>query len=176
MPIESIATLVVLFLIGLVFCKALEFIVERARSFGHETAVSDLLRNELRILHIKVDAVWKNLDDVKIELNEIKTKLESTAAMTEQLIIVPASPTTVHEAPEDTWERGEFTPLHDELVTTASTIEQSTSEDTWTRDAGVYWTSKVVGFPHRGERPEEEEGGQPRLNLPDRKGQSRRRH
>jgi len=173
MPIESIATLAVLFLIGLVLCKALEFMVERAGSFGHETPVSDLLRNELRTLHIKVDGVWKNLDDVKIELNEIKTKLESTAAMTEQLIIVPASPTSVHEVPKDTWERGEVAPP---LVPTARTIARSTFEETWTRDAGVYWTSKVVGFRHRGERPGEEEGGQPGLNLPDRKGQSRQRH
>jgi hypothetical protein len=65
---------------------------------GNEIDVIDELRIELEALLIKVDAIGKKLDDLKIELNE-KTKL---------------------------WEQGEFALVCDELVMTAPTIEQST--------------------------------------------------
>jgi hypothetical protein len=64
----------------------------------NEIDVIDELRIELEALLIKVDAIGKKLDDLKVELNE-KTEL---------------------------WQQGEFAPVSDELVTTAPTIEQFT--------------------------------------------------
>jgi hypothetical protein len=161
MPIGSIVALVVLFLVGLLFCKMVEVIVEPVRTVfvGNEIDVIELVRIEVRGLHIKVDAIWKKLDDFKIEFNQVKSKPESTAALTQQLSIVPASPTTAQEVPEDTWERGEVTLLRnelvsDELVVTAPTIDQSTSSDTWTRDTSVYWSFKAADHLQTSERAE----------------------
>jgi len=85
MPIESIVAVVALFFVGLLFCKAVEIIVERVGSvFGNEIDVIELVRIEVRALHVKVDAIWKKLDDFKIELNQVKTKPEWTAALTKQ--------------------------------------------------------------------------------------------
>jgi hypothetical protein len=156
MPIESTAALVVLFLVGVLFCKAVEIIVERVRTVfvGNEIDVIELVRIEVRALHVKVDAIWKKLDDFKIELNEVKTKPGSTAALTQQLSIVPASPTTAQGVSEDTWERGEVAPLCDELVIAAPTIDQSRSSDTW-RDTSVYWSFKAADHLQTSERQAE---------------------
>ena len=174
MPIESIVALVVLFLVGLLFCKAVEIIVEPVRTVfvGDEIDVIELVRIEVRALHIKVDAIWKKLDDFEIERDELKTKPESTAALTQQLSIVPALPTTAQGMPEDTWERGEVTPLCDELVIAAPTIDQSSSSDTWTRDTSVYWSFKAADHQQTSERAEEV-GSEPPTTRQARKGHAR---
>jgi hypothetical protein len=152
MPIESTSILYlgVGFLFVVLFCKALEIIVERATIlfvgkkdvrvtslFVGEKDVIDLFRMELNELNIKIDALRikldGNFDALKLEVNALNSKLESTA--TEQLSLVPASPTL-----EDTWGNSENTWIRDALVSETSiapTIGEFTSNDTWTRDTPV---------------------------------------
>ena len=154
MPIESMSILYlgVGFLFVVLFCKALEIIVDRATIlfvgkkdvrvtslFVDEKDVIDLFRMELNELNIKIDALRikldGNLDALKIEVNALNSKLESTA--TEQLSLVPASPTPMLE---DTWGNSENTWIRDALVSETSiapTIDEFTSNDTWTRDTPV---------------------------------------
>ena len=154
MPIESMSILYlgVGFLFVVLFCKALEIIVERATIlfvgkkdvrvtslFVGEKDVIDLFRMELNELNIKIDALRikldGNLDALKIEVNALNSKLKSTA--TEQLSLVPASPTPMLE---DTWGNSENTWIRDALVSETSiapTIDEFTSNDTWTRDTPV---------------------------------------
>jgi hypothetical protein len=167
-----VAVVALFFLVGLLFCKAVEFAVERVRTVfvGNEIDVIELVRIEVRALHIKVDAIWKKLDDFEIERDELKTKPESTAALTQQLSIVPASPTTARGVPEDTWERGEVTPLCDELVITRTTIDQSTSSDTWKRDTKLHWSFKAADHL---QTSAEEGGSEPATTRQARKGHAR---
>ena len=154
MPIESMSILYlgVGFLFVVLFCKALEIIVERATIlfvgkkevrvtslFVGENDVIDLFRMELNELNIKIDALRikldGNLDALKIEVNALNSKLELTA--TEQLSLVPASQTPMLE---DTWGNSENTWIRDAPVSETSiapTIDKSTSNDTWTRDRPV---------------------------------------
>ena len=154
MPIESMSILYlgVGFLFVVLFCKALEIIVERATilfvgkkkdvrvtSLFVGEDVIDLFRMELNELNIKIDALRikldGNLDALKIEVNALNSKLESTA--TEQLSLVPASPTPMLE---DTGGNSKNTWIRDALVSETSiapTIDESTSNDTWTRDTPV---------------------------------------
>jgi hypothetical protein len=164
MPIESIAALVILCLVGLLFAKTVEFTVKLARRMfvGKETDVIGLLRVEVKDLHLEVDEIWKKLGDLKIQNNKIKAKLESLAVMPENVMtlplsIVPASPTT-SPGLEDTWERvdSKCQVEQRELVTT--TIEQSTSADSWTRDTGIYRSFNAANDQHGSERAEKVEG------------------
>lgn len=154
MPIESMSILYlgVGFLFVVLFCKALEIIVERATilfvgkkkdvrvtSLFVGEDVIDLFRMELNELNIKIDALRikldGNLDALKIEVNALNSKLESTA--TEQLSLVQASPTPMLE---DTGGNSKNTWIRDALVSETSiapTIDESTSNDTWTRDTPV---------------------------------------
>jgi hypothetical protein len=178
MSVESIAALVVLFIVGLLFAKTVEFTVKLARRMfvGKEADVIGLIRVEVKDLHLEVDEIWKKLGDLKVENNEIKAKLEFPAVMpenvvTELLSIVPASPTT-SPGLEDTWERvdGKCQLEQRELFTT--TIEQSTSADSWTRDTGIYRSFKAANDQHGDERAEKVEG-EPRPILPAYRGHSR---
>ena len=156
MPIESISILYfgVWFLFVVLFCKALEIIVERAKSlfvgknevrvtslFVDEKDVIDLFRTGLNELNIKVNALRikldGDLDALKIEVNALNTKLESTARMTEQSSVMPASAIPMLE---DTWGNSEDTWTRGALVSETSiapTIGESTSNETWTRDTVV---------------------------------------
>jgi len=156
MPIESISVLYVGvgFLFVVLFCKALEIIVERATSlfvgktevrvtslFVDENEVIDLFRTGLNELNIKINALRikldGNLDALKVEVNALNSKLESTARMTEQSTVMPASPMPMLE---DTWDNSEDTWTRGALVSETSiapTIGESTSNDTWARDTAV---------------------------------------
>ena len=74
---------------------------------------------ELNELNIKIDALRikldGNLDALKIEVNALNSKLKSTA--TEQLSLVPASPTPMLE---DTRGNSENTWIRDALVSETS--------------------------------------------------------
>jgi len=156
MLIESISVLYVGvgFLFVVLFCKALEIIVERATSlfvgktevrvtslFVDENEVIDLFRTGLNELNIKINALRikldGNLDALKVEVNALNSKLESTARMTEQSTVMPASPMPMLE---DTWGNSEDTWTRGALVSETSiapTIGESTSNDTWARDTAV---------------------------------------
>jgi hypothetical protein len=153
MPIEAISIMYVGvgFLLVLLFCKALEIVVERAATLfvGKKKDIIDLLRMEINALNIKFDALRIKLDGqldaLKIEVNALDRKVESTAKVIEQLSLGPALPTLSRGmlvdnsssdgqlVPEDTWTR-------DTLVSNASiapTIDDSSSHDTWDRDTLV---------------------------------------
>jgi hypothetical protein len=156
MPIESISILYVGvgFLFVVLFCKAVEIIVERATTlfvgkkevrvtslFVDEKDVIDLFRTGLNELNTKINALRikldGNLDALKVEVNALNSKLESTARMTEQSTVMPASPMPMLE---DTWGNSEDTWTCGALVSETSiapTIGESTSNDTWTRDTAV---------------------------------------
>jgi hypothetical protein len=155
MPIESISIFYVgvgvLFVV--LFCKAVEIIVERATSlfvgktevrvtslFVDEKDVIDLLRMGLNELNIKINALRikldGDLDALKVEVNALNSKLESAVRMTEQSNVM-ASPIPMLE---DTWGNSEATWTRGALVSETSiapTIGESSSNDTWTRDTVV---------------------------------------
>lgn len=135
MKIDSVALmfLVLMALVGLLFCKAVEFVVDWAtRGFGKKIDPIDLLRMELNGLNIKIDAFGNKLDYLKTEVNAVKAKLGSLEKLTEQHGFVPASRSSGMS--EDTWQRSEL--VQDEPISTAPTM-RSTSADSWTRDTGV---------------------------------------
>ena len=137
MPIEWLY-LGVGFLFAVLFCKAVEIIVERARSlFVGKSDVIDLylFKMELNALNKKIDALRIKLDSLKIGVNALNTKLDSLSR--KQLSLVPASPGSMLEYTtgnsEDTWTR-------DALVSETSiapTVGDATPDDTWTRDTLV---------------------------------------
>ena len=154
MPAEPMALLYVGvgFLFIVLFCKALEIIVERVTSlfvgkkdvrikslFVDEKNVIDLFRVELHELNIKINALRIELDGkrdaLKIEVNARNSKLGSIPS--EQLSLVPASPTPILENPwdnsEDTWALGALV----SETSIAPTIDEPASNDTWSRNTPV---------------------------------------
>jgi hypothetical protein len=143
MPIEAISIMYVGvgFLLIVLFCKALEIVVERAVTLfvGKKKDVIDLLRMELNALNKKIDALRIELDGkldaLKIEVNALNSKLESMP--TERLSLVPTSQTPTLE---DTWGNNGDTWTRDALASETSitpTVCESTSNETWTRDTLV---------------------------------------
>jgi hypothetical protein len=154
MRIEAIAILYlgVGFLLVVLFCKALEIIVERAATLfvGKKKDPIDLLRIELGAIKTEIMPVVTELQAIstkmKIELEAIATQI------TELRGRVSISPSQVAQA--DTWQRGnsESQPLQgyassandqnqeatrdkpEDDTSIVPTIDQSIERDTWTRD------------------------------------------
>jgi hypothetical protein len=134
MPIEWLY-LGVGFLVVVLFCKALEIIVDRATSqfFGKNDVLNlNVLRMELNAVNKEIDGLRiiheGKLDALEIEVNTLNSKLESMPA--KWLSLVPTSPMQKDTGgkSEDTWTRDE--------TSIAPTIAASTSNDTWTRGVG----------------------------------------
>jgi hypothetical protein len=148
MPIEAISILYVGvgFLLVVLFCKALEIIVERATILfvgKKDVRVTSLfvreqdvdLFIELNELNIKIDALRIKLNALKLEVNALNSKLESLPR--EQLSLMPASAVPMLK---DTCGNSEDTSNLGALVSETSiapTIGESTSDNTWTRNTLV---------------------------------------
>jgi hypothetical protein len=148
MPIEAMSILFigVGFLFVVLFCKALEIIVERATILfvgKKDVRVTSLfvgekdidLFMELNELNIKIDALRIKLDALKIEVNALNSKLESPPR--EQLSLMPASAVPMLK---DTCGNSEDASTRDTLVSETSiapTIGESSSDNTWTRNTLV---------------------------------------
>jgi hypothetical protein len=155
MPIEAISILYVGvgFLLVVLFCKALEIIVERAATLfvGKKKDPIDQLRIELGAIKTEIETELQAISTkMKTELDEITTQITELTAR------VSISPITSQVAQADTWPRGnsESQPLQgyastgndqnqeatrDEPAGDTSLvpmIDQSTAGDTWTRDEG----------------------------------------
>jgi len=165
MKIESTAILYlgIMFFLAVLFCKALESIVDRARRYFMGTNdVVDSIKMELNALHIKIDALKSKLDSkldvlktevdalktgfdtkldvLKIEIDAVNSKAEPAA--TKRLSVVPELPTplpeNVYSNGEDSWTRG----VRVIEGSRAPLIPTTNANDTWIRDT------------HGGETPE----------------------
>lgn len=136
MPTQSISMMhiAVGFLLVVLFCNALKFIIHRTKNHNK--------KDSIRQLRVELDAL-------KVEVDGLKRILETTAKPTEQWSVIPS--TTSNVAMEDTALGGGNgqsiqvdKPSLDKSVTIVPTLVQivptqpSTSADTWARDEGVY--------------------------------------
>jgi hypothetical protein len=136
MPTQSISMMhiAVGFLLVVLFCNALKFIIHRTKNHNK--------KDSIRQLRVELDAL-------RVEVDGLKRILETTAKTTEQWSVIPS--TTSDVAMEDTAlgaGNGQSIqvdkPSLDESVTIVPTLVQivptqpSTSADTWARDEGVY--------------------------------------
>jgi hypothetical protein len=108
MPIEAISILYlgIGFLLVVLFCKALEIIVERATTLfvGKKKDPIDQLRIELGAIKTEIMAVETDLQAISTKM---KTELEAIATqITELTARVSISPITSQVAQADTWPRG----------------------------------------------------------------------